>query len=78
MTQGYIGRGGKIETLEKEKQAIIKDKERLVQNEMEIRKQKEKIKKAIESEKLNFDWKHDLTNSDVRRMLSEGCLSCKH
>ncbi len=63
--------------LEAEKNALIINNERLVKNEMELRKQKSEVKKAVETEKLNFDWSFNLSDSPVRKRLSDNCLSCK-
>lgn len=64
--------------LEAEKKALIINNERLVKNEMELRKQKSDIKKAVEAERLNFDWGYNLSNSPVRKRLSDNCKSCTH
>lgn len=67
----------KNNSLRSKNQALIINNERLVKNEMELRKQKGEIKKTVESEKLNFDWSFDLSNSCVRKRVSDNCLSCK-
>lgn len=63
--------------LEAEKKALVINNERLVKNEVELRKQKAEIKKAVEAERLNFDWSFNLSNSSVRKRMSDNCLSCK-
>lgn len=74
----------KVDTLEKdnkrleaEKKALVINNERLVKNEVELRKQKAEVKKAVEAERLNFDWSFNLSNSSVRKRMSDNCLSCK-
>ena len=73
----YDDAQNKITALETEKNALIINNERLVKNEMELRKQKSEVKKAVETEKLNFDWSFNLSDSPVRKRLSDNCLSCK-
>lgn len=68
----------KNNALEDEKKALIANNERLVKNEMELRKQKSEIKKAVGIEKLNFDWSFNLSDSPVRKRLSDNCKSCTH
>lgn len=73
----YTNAKDEIAALETEKNALIINNERLVKNEMELRKQKSEVKKAVETEKLNFDWSFNLSDSPVRKRLSDNCLSCK-
>lgn len=64
------------ERLEDEKNALILNNERIVKNEVEVRKQNESLRKQISEDKSGFDWYYDLSNNPVRVRVSNECLSC--
>lgn len=50
--------------------------ERIVKNEMEVRRQNESLKKQVAEDKSGFDWYYDLSGNPVRLRMSNECLSC--
>lgn len=76
LTKEVIERGKNIDTLEREKKELINDRERLVKNEVAVRKQNALLEEEIKKDKSGFDWHYNLTDNPVRLWVSEECLSC--
>lgn len=62
--------------LETENNSLKINNERIIKNEMEVRKQNESLKSQIAKDKSGFDWYYDLSNNPVRLRVSNECLSC--
>lgn len=62
--------------LETENNSLKINNERIIKNEMEVRKQNESLKSQIAKDKSGFDWYYDLSDNPVRLRVSNECLSC--
>lgn len=62
--------------LETENKSLKINNERIIKNEMEVRKQNESLKSQIAKDRSGFDWYYDLSDNPVRLRVSNECLSC--